>query len=133
MGDKNIFDVAVVGSGASGGWACKRFSEAGLNVALIDAGRPQSDANFSEHRPAFELKYRNLTKEPLLQTRPIQSAMGNEFNMHWFANDLEEPYTTAPGMPFAWLGRVRHGRWTDQRLGTPVIPPERSRFQGSVA
>src|SRR5579863_6581925 len=104
---KAVFDVAVVGSGASGGWACKRFSEAGLNVALIDAGRPQSDANFSEHRPAFELKYRNLTKEPLLQTRPIQSAMGNEFNMHWFANDLEEPYTTAPGMPFAWLGRVR--------------------------
>lgn len=97
----------MVGSGASGGWACKRLSEAGLNVALIDAGRPQSDANFSEHRPAFELKYRNLTKEPLLQTRPIQSAMGNEFNMHWFANDLEEPYTTAPGMPFAWLGRVR--------------------------
>ncbi len=43
-----VFDVAVVGSGASGGWACKRLSEAGLKVALVDAGRPQSDANFSE-------------------------------------------------------------------------------------
>ena len=107
MADKNRFDVIVVGSGASGGWACKRLAEGGLTVALLDAGRPQSDSNFSEHRPNFELKYRSMAKEEQQRTRPIQSAMANEFNLNWFANDLEEPYTTAPGMPFAWLGRVR--------------------------
>jgi len=46
---KNSFDTVVVGSGASGGWVCKRLAEAGLKVALVDAGRPQSDNNFTEH------------------------------------------------------------------------------------
>ncbi|MDH4063238.1 MAG: FAD-binding protein, partial [Acidobacteriota bacterium] len=30
------YDVIVVGSGASGGWAAKRLSEAGLVVALVE-------------------------------------------------------------------------------------------------
>ena len=57
---KQVFDAVVVGSGASGGWACKRLAEAGLKVALVDAGRQQSDKNFTEHVPKFKLKYRNM-------------------------------------------------------------------------
>ena len=53
---KSEFDVIVVGSGASGGWASKRLAEAGLKVALLEAGKPQSDRNFTEHKPEFELK-----------------------------------------------------------------------------
>jgi choline dehydrogenase-like flavoprotein len=30
-----------------------------------------------------------------------------EWNYHWFANDLEEPYTTGPNKPFSWQGRMR--------------------------
>src|SRR2546430_3545826 len=47
------FDVIVVGSGSSGGWACKRLAEARLKVALLEAGRPQADRNFTEHKPAL--------------------------------------------------------------------------------
>jgi glucoside 3-dehydrogenase (cytochrome c) catalytic subunit len=101
------FDVIVVGSGASGGWAAKRLSEAGLKVALVEAGRPQSDQNFTEHEPAFKLKYRNRAGALRNKTRPVQSNFCNEFNQDWLANDLEEPYTTASGMPFQWVGRVR--------------------------
>ncbi|HEX5413872.1 MAG TPA: FAD-binding protein, partial [Terriglobia bacterium] len=50
-GKEQLYDVLVVGSGASGGWACKRLAEAGLKVALVDAGRQQSDKNFTEHEP----------------------------------------------------------------------------------
>jgi choline dehydrogenase-like flavoprotein len=103
------FDVIVVGSGASGGWACKRLSEAGLKVALLEAGKPQSDRNFREHTPAFDLKYRNLAPEILRKTRPIQSKFDvcSEYTYDWFANDVEEPYTTPAEKPFDWMGRVR--------------------------
>ena len=30
-----------------------------------------------------------------------------EYNYDWFANDLEEPYTTPEGKPFSWQGRMR--------------------------
>jgi choline dehydrogenase-like flavoprotein len=103
------FDVLVVGSGASGGWACKRLAEAGLKVALLEAGRPQSDANFTEHKPAFELKYRDRAPELLAKTRPIQSQFEvcSEYNYDWFCNDVEEPYTTPADKPFWWMGRMR--------------------------
>jgi choline dehydrogenase-like flavoprotein len=103
------FDVIVVGSGASGGWACKRLAEAGLKVALLEAGRPQSDKNFTEHKPEFELKYRNKATELIRKTRPIQVKFGvcNEYTYDWFVNDLEEPYTTPADKPFNWMGRLR--------------------------
>ncbi len=103
------FDVLVVGSGASGGWASKRLAEAGLKVALLEAGRPQSTSNFTEHKPLFELKYRDLAPAIIRKTRPIQSGFDicTEYNYEWFCNDLEEPYTTPSDQPFHWLGRVR--------------------------
>jgi choline dehydrogenase-like flavoprotein len=105
---KPEYDVIVIGSGASGGWASKRLAEAGLKVALLEAGKPQSDANFTEHKPEFELKYRNRAKEILRKTRPVQSRFAcTEFNSDWFVNDIEEPYTTPQDQPFLWMGRLR--------------------------
>jgi len=106
---RQSYDVIVVGSGASGGWACKRLAEAGLKVALLEAGRPQSDKNFTEHKPAFELKYHNKAPEIIRKTRPIQIKFGvcNEYTYNWFVNDLEEPYTTPADKPFNWMGRLR--------------------------
>ncbi|MGH9534045.1 MAG: GMC oxidoreductase [Terriglobales bacterium] len=103
------YDVIVVGSGASGGWACKRLAEAGLKVALVDAGRPQADANFSEHKPAYELPYRNQALYLLEKTQPVQMQCYacDEFSHNWYCNDLDEPYTTDTDMPFSWQGRVR--------------------------
>ncbi len=106
---KTIFDALVVGSGASGGWACKRLAEAGLKVALVDAGRPRTDADNREHLPPFALKYRDRAPAVIRKTRPVQTELGscNEYTYDWFCNDLEEPYTTADNMPFSWQGRLR--------------------------
>ena len=101
------FDVIVVGSGASGGWACKRLSEAGLKVALVDNGRPVPESEFTEHKAPYELKYRDRAPEVIKRTRPVQKLFCDEYNYHWFANDLEEPYTTPENMPFTWVGRLR--------------------------
>ena len=103
------FDVIVVGSGASGGWAAKRLAEAGVHVALVDCGRPHGDDDFSEHKPAWQLKYRDRADAWLRKTRPVQKDCYAcmEYNAHWFANDLEEPYTTPDDKPFSWQGRLR--------------------------
>src|SRR5579863_2511374 len=104
-----VYDAIVVGSGASGGWAAKRLSEGGLNVALVDCGRVLGDKDYVEHKPPFDLKYHNLSLEYIRKTRPIQSQLDscNEYTLDWFANDLDEPYTTPKDMPFSWQGRLR--------------------------
>jgi glucoside 3-dehydrogenase (cytochrome c) catalytic subunit len=106
---KQVYDVLVVGSGASGGWAAKRLSEGGVKVALVDAGRQQSDKNFTEHEPKFQLKYRDMAPDWIRKTRPRQKDCYAcmEYNYDWFCNDLDEPYTTDKDMPFSWQGRMR--------------------------
>jgi choline dehydrogenase-like flavoprotein len=103
------YDVLVIGSGASGGWAAKRLAEAGVNVALVEAGRPHTPNDHREHKRPFELTYGNLSRDLLRKTRPRQTDCYacTEFNADWFVNDLEEPYTTPSDKPFSWQGRLR--------------------------
>ncbi len=103
------FDVIVVGSGASGGWAAKRLSEAGVKVALVEAGRARGPGDNREHMRPFDLKYRDRAPEMIRRTRPRQKDCYacTEYNYDWFANDLEEPYTTPADKPFSWQGRLR--------------------------
>jgi choline dehydrogenase-like flavoprotein len=103
------FDVIVVGSGASGGWAAKRLAEAGVKVGLLDAGRVLTDADYKEHQPAYDLKYRNNSPEVIRRTRPIQKDCYacTEWNLDWFRDDIAEPYTTGKDKPFSWQGRMQ--------------------------
>jgi choline dehydrogenase-like flavoprotein len=107
------FDVVIVGSGASGGWAAKRLTEAGLRVAVLEAGRQLTDADYKEHVPPFQLKYRGRTKRPMEREQPRQSASYavREWNHDWFVNDIEEPYVDESDPAFLWVRtRVVGGR-----------------------
>jgi choline dehydrogenase-like flavoprotein len=107
------FDVVIVGSGASGGWAAKRLTEAGLRVVVLEAGRELTTADYKEHVPAFQLKYRGRTKRPLERERPRQSTSYavREWNADWFVNDIEEPYQDDSDPTFLWVRtRVVGGR-----------------------
>jgi len=106
------YDAIVVGSGATGGWAAKQLSEAGLKVALLEAGRAVSPKEFTEHMPGYKLKYRDHSPE-IVRTRPIQKQCYAcmEYNYEWFVNDLENPYSTPADKPFTWQRlRVLGGR-----------------------
>ena len=103
------FDAIVIGSGATGGWVAKRLTAAGARVVMLEAGRPASDADYREHVPASALPYRGLTKAPLAAARPEQSQSYacDEWNAGFYADDRLEPFTTPPGQPFPWVGRIR--------------------------
>lgn len=106
------YDAVVVGSGATGGWAAKQLAEAGLKIALLEAGRAISPTEFTEHMPAYKLKYRDHSPE-IARTRPVQKQCYAcmEYNYEWFVNDLENPYSTPPGKPFTWQRlRILGGR-----------------------
>ena len=104
------FDAVVIGSGATGGWAAKQLTEAGLKVALLEAGKKITDKDFNEHVQPWQLPYLGASPK-ILEDRPIQSKCYacTEYNYKWFANDKENPYTQAK--PFSWIRqRVLGGR-----------------------
>jgi len=109
---EQTYDAVVVGSGATGGWAAKQLAEAGLKVALLEAGRAVTPKEFTEHMPSYKLKYRDHSPE-IVRTRPVQKQCYAcmEYNYEWFVNDLENPYSTPTGKPFTWQRlRVLGGR-----------------------
>ena len=119
--NRDVFDAVVVGSGATGAFAAKQLTEAGMRVAVLEAGKKITPADFTEHVEPYQLKYRgnssnilNKPKSPnIMRYRPIQGRLYAcvESNYPWFVNDYENPYTTPPGKPFHWIRmRVLGGR-----------------------
>ena len=112
----NAYDALIVGSGITGGWAAKELTEKGLNVLVLEAGRtiiPEQD--YVEHVPLWELKYRRWDdRAERLRTQFVQRECDydcDEFSHKFFVNDLENPYTVAPGKPFTWIrGRQVGGK-----------------------
>jgi choline dehydrogenase-like flavoprotein len=107
---REVFDAIVVGSGATGGWAAKKLSEAGMRVALLEAGRKITPGDFTEHTQSWQLPY--LGNSPhIRKDRPIQGLCYacRESNYEWFVNDTENPYVQ--DKPFHWIRqRVLGGR-----------------------
>ena len=99
-----IFDAIVVGSGATGGWAAKQLTEAGLTVAVLEAGAKVTPKDFTEHVQPFQLPYRGKSPK-IFDRRPIQGLVYacRESNQNWFVDDIENPYTTPEDKPFHWI------------------------------
>ena len=49
------FDAIVVGSGATGGWAAKKLTEAGMRVCLLEAGKKITKKDYNEHTESLQL------------------------------------------------------------------------------
>jgi choline dehydrogenase-like flavoprotein len=100
------YDVIVIGSGPTGGYAAKALSEAGMRVLVLESGRSR---RFSEAILLFDSWHRKLgyriEEDPAaVRRQPIQSSCyAWPDHPHAFVDDIENPYTTEPGQPFTWI------------------------------
>jgi choline dehydrogenase-like flavoprotein len=103
-----VYDVCIIGSGASGGTAAKVLTEGGLSVALLEAGPPVNpEKDYKEHVWPYELPHRGGG----VGARG-REGVGDEFMAPNGAWEIEgEPYTAAPGSTFRWFrSRIVGGR-----------------------
>ncbi|WP_339701396.1 GMC family oxidoreductase [Algoriphagus aquimarinus] len=114
----DTYDVIIVGSGAGGGMASKILSEAGLSVAVIEAGGdfdPAKEEDRTQLRPPWESPRRGAST----QIRPFgdfDAAIGG-----WEIDG--EPYTRKGDSEFDWFrsrmvgGRTNHWGRISLRFG----------------
>jgi len=114
----DTYDVIIVGSGAGGGMASKILSEAGLSVAVIEAGGdfdPAKEEDRTQLRPPWESPRRGAGT----QIRPFgdfDAAIGG-----WEIDG--EPYTRKGDSEFDWFrsrmvgGRTNHWGRISLRFG----------------
>jgi len=112
------YDVIIVGSGAGGGMASKILSDAGLSVAVLEAGGdfdPAKEEDRTQLRPPWESPRRGSGTP----TRPF-----GDFDQAIGGWDIEgEPYTRTKGTSFDWFrsrmlgGRTNHWGRISLRFG----------------
>ncbi len=102
--NRTDFDAVIVGSGATGGWAAKQLTEAGMRVAVLEAGSKVTPQDFSEHVQSFQTKYRFTSKE-FMWNQPLQrlNYACEETNHKWWVDDFKNPYSYPKDKEFRWI------------------------------
>lgn len=102
---QNTYDVIVIGSGISGGWAAKELCEQGLKTLVLERGR--NVEHIKDYPTAtmapWEFKHRGQMSKEFLQENPlISKAAGfGEDTAHFFIKDKDHPYIQEK--PFDWI------------------------------
>ncbi|HMQ07676.1 MAG TPA: GMC family oxidoreductase [Saprospiraceae bacterium] len=112
-----IYDVCIVGSGAGGGMAAKVLADAGLDIAIVEAGSfydPAEEKSKTQMKWPWESPRRGAST-----TRPF-----GDFDAAFGGWEIEgEPYTRKEGTEFDWFrahmlgGRTNHWGRISLRFG----------------
>lgn len=127
------FDAIVIGSGISGGWAAKEFTEKGLKTLVLERGR---DVKHLKDYPTtnkypWEFKHGGQIPQAIKDENPSVSRCYayKEDAMHFFVKDKEHPYEQ--DKPFDWIRGYQVGgkslmwarqtqRWSDYDFEGPA-------------
>jgi choline dehydrogenase-like flavoprotein len=107
MGNNNNskFDAIVIGSGISGGWAAKEFSEKGFKTLVLERGRDVKHLKDypTTNKMPWEFEHRGEVAHDIQQKNPVVSRCYafREDAMHFFVKDVEHPYVQEK--PFDWI------------------------------
>jgi choline dehydrogenase-like flavoprotein len=111
MGDTNTYDVIVVGSGISGGWAAKEFCDKGLKTLVLERGK---DVQHLKDYPTtnmmpWEFEHRGDVPQAIKEANPVVSRCYafKEDAMHFFVKDTDHPYVQEK--PFDWIRGYQTG------------------------
>lgn len=102
---KNKYDVIVIGSGISGGWAAKEFCEKGLKTLVLDRGRNVnhiSDYPTAMKNP-WDFPHGGQVPIAIKEQNPVISKhyLYTEASMHWAVPDAVHPFVEEK--PFTWV------------------------------
>ena len=106
MSDNNKqFDVIVIGSGMTGGWAAKEFTEKGFKTLVLERGRNVEhlkDYPTTNMNP-WEFEHRGEIPNKIKEANPIASKtyVFREDAAHFVVKDKEHPYIQEK--PFDWI------------------------------
>lgn len=112
------YDAVIIGSGAGGGMATKVLSEAGLKVAVLEAGPDFDPAN-----PAHQTQMKWPWQSPRRGAGSVRRPFG-DFDSAYGGWEIEgEPYTRKDNTQFDWFrshmlgGRTNHWGRISLRFG----------------
>lgn len=104
MTAKKIYDVIVIGSGASGGMAAMELTTKGFEVLVLEAGPPvKPERDFQMHTWSYQDMYRGFGPPGWRDKDQWMQDTAGHFSRHFYVKDSENPYTTDPGKPFMWV------------------------------
>ena len=99
------FDAIVIGSGMSGGWAAKEFTEKGFKTLVLERGR---DVQHIKDYPTanmfpYEFEHRGEMPLEVRKANPIinRCYAFREDAAHFFVKDADHPYIQEK--PFDWI------------------------------
>ncbi len=133
MGNTNTFDAIVIGSGISGGWAAKEFTEKGFKTLVLERGRKVEHLKDypTTNKMPWEFPHRGQMPEKDREENPVVNRCYayHEDAAHFFVKDTQHPYVQ--DKPFDWIRGYQVGgksllwarqtqRWSDFDFDGPA-------------